>query len=77
MIFPRNIRKEFGKRHGKVHAAFDGITYEGIIVKMSVKDAEGTVCLPLTSSVTDFIIIGRGEAICFLSIGRNDRFCNL
>ncbi|NLC06649.1 MAG: DUF1905 domain-containing protein [Syntrophomonadaceae bacterium] len=32
--FPYEVRKEFGKGRVKVHAAFDGIPYEGSLVKM-------------------------------------------
>ena len=38
VIFPWDIRKEFGKGRVKVHATFDGIPYEGSIVNMGVKD---------------------------------------
>lgn len=42
--FPYDIRKEFGKGRVKVHAAFDGIPYDGSIVNMGVKHADGSVC---------------------------------
>lgn len=32
--FPYEVRKEFGKGRVKVHATFDGIPYEGSLVKM-------------------------------------------
>ena len=44
VIFPWDIRKVFGKGRVKVHAEFDGIPYEGIIVNMGVKDGNGSVC---------------------------------
>ncbi len=44
MIFPWNIREEFGKGRVKVHAVFDGIAYDGSIVNMGVKDDKGNVC---------------------------------
>ena len=44
MIFPWNIREEFGKGRVKVHAAFDGIAYDGSIVNMGVKDDKGDIC---------------------------------
>lgn len=43
VIFPWNIRDEFGKGRVKVHATFDGIPYDGSIVNMGVKDADGNV----------------------------------
>ena len=44
VIFPWNIRREFGKGRVKVHALFDGVPYDGSIVNMGVKDANGDVC---------------------------------
>ena len=44
VIFPWNIREEFGKGRIKVHAEFDGIPYDGSIVNMGVKDENGNVC---------------------------------
>ena len=41
VIFPWNIREVFGKGRVKVHAAFDGIPYDGSIVNMGVKDSQG------------------------------------
>lgn len=44
MIFPWNIKEEFGKGRLKVHATFDGIPYDGSIVNMGIKDEKGNVC---------------------------------
>ena len=44
IIFPYDIREEFGKGRVKVHATFDGVPYDGIIVNMGVKDADGNTC---------------------------------
>lgn len=44
VIFPWDIRKEFGKGRVKVHATFDGIAYDGSIVNMGIKDEDGTIC---------------------------------
>lgn len=44
VIFPWDIRKEFGKGRVKVHAVFNGIPYEGSIVNMGVKDENGNSC---------------------------------
>ena len=43
VIFPWNIREEFGKGRVRVHAEFDGVPYDGSIVNMGVKDSEGNV----------------------------------
>lgn len=44
VIFPWDIRKEFGKGRIKVHAAFDDIAYDGSIVNMGIKDELGEIC---------------------------------
>lgn len=44
VIFPYDIRKEFGRGRVKVHATFDGEPYDGSIVNMGVKDADGNIC---------------------------------
>ena len=44
VIFPWDIREEFGKGRAKVHALFDGIPCDGSIVNMGVKNADGSVC---------------------------------
>ena len=44
VIFPWNIREEFGKGRVKVHAEFDGLPYDGSIVNVGLKDTEGNVC---------------------------------
>ena len=41
---PFDIRAEFGKGRVKVHAAFDGVPYDGSIVNMGVKNPDGSVC---------------------------------
>ncbi len=42
--FPYDIRQEFGKGRIKVLAEFDGVPYEGSVVNMGVKNADGSVC---------------------------------
>ena len=42
--FPHNVREEFGTGLVKVHATFDGEPYDGSIVNMGVKNADGSVC---------------------------------
>lgn len=44
VVFPYDIREEFGKGRVKVHATFDGEAYDGSIVNMGVKNADGSVC---------------------------------
>ena len=42
--FPYDLKAEFGKGRVKVHATFDGVPYDGSIVNMGVKNADGSVC---------------------------------
>ena len=44
VVFPYDIRAEFGKGRVKVHATFDGEAYDGSVVNMGVKNADGSVC---------------------------------
>ena len=44
VAFPYDIRAEFGKGRVKVHATFDGEPYDGSIVNMGLKNADGSVC---------------------------------
>ena len=39
VIFPYDIRREFGRGRVKVHATFDGEPYDGSIVNMGVTPA--------------------------------------
>ena len=47
IIFPYDIKKEFGRGRVSVQASFDGITYKGSIVNMGVKDEVGNICYVL------------------------------
>ena len=44
IIFPYDIKEEFGKGRIKVHATFDGQPYDGSIVNMGVKNPDGSIC---------------------------------
>ena len=44
VVFPWDIRREFGKGRVKVQALFDGIPYNGSIVNMGLKNEDGSVC---------------------------------
>lgn len=44
IIFPWNIKEEFGKGRLKVMAWFDGIEYEGSIVNVGIKDEAENIC---------------------------------
>jgi len=44
VVFPYDIRAEFGKGRVKVSATFDGVPYEGSVVNMGAKNPDGSVC---------------------------------
>ncbi|MDR3050215.1 MAG: DUF1905 domain-containing protein [Oscillospiraceae bacterium] len=44
VAFPHDIRAAFGKGRIKVRATFDGVAYDGSLVNMGVKRADGSVC---------------------------------
>ena len=44
VIFPWDIREEFGAGRVKVSAVFDGIAYNGSIVNMGITDEQGNPC---------------------------------
>lgn len=44
VVFPCDIRQEFGRGRLRVRAEFDGIPYEGSVVNMGVRDPEGKIC---------------------------------
>ena len=44
VVFPFDVKKEFGKGRVKVDAAFDGVPYQGSLVNMGVKDGEWKSC---------------------------------
>jgi hypothetical protein len=44
VVFPYDIRAEFGKGRIKIHATFDGEPYDGSLVNMGVKNADGSIC---------------------------------
>ena len=65
VIFPWNIREEFGKGRVKVHAEFDGIPYDGSIVNMGVEDENGNVCyiIGLLKSIRNQLNKGDGDSV--------------
>jgi len=44
VVFPYDIREEFGKGRVPVRASFDGVPYDGSIVNMGVRNPDGSVC---------------------------------
>lgn len=65
VIFPWNIREEFGRGRVKAHVTFDGIPYDGSIVNMGVKDAEGAVCyiIGMRKDIRRQLCKGAGDSV--------------
>ena len=61
VVFPWNIREEFGKGRVKVYATFDGIPYDGSIVNMGVKNEDGSVCYILGMLKAIRAQLGKGD----------------
>ena len=59
IIFPNDIRQEFGKGRVKVHATFDGHPYDGSIVDMGMKNEVGNICYILGIQKAISVAIGR------------------
>ena len=57
--------RNFCKGRVKVHATFDGESYDGSIVNMGVKDTDGKVCyiIGITKAVRKFIGKSFGDTI--------------
>ena len=43
VVFPYDLRAEFGKGRVKIRATFDGVPYDGSIVNMGLKNPDGSV----------------------------------
>ena len=66
VIFPWNIREEFGRGRVKVHAEFDGQPYDGSIVNMGGgKYEDGSVCyiIGITKAIRTKINKGDGDCV--------------
>ena len=75
VIFPWNIREEFGKGRVKVHAEFDGIPYDGSIVNMGVKDEDGSVCyiIGILKAIRKKLNKGDGDSVHVVIRERSQR----
>ena len=65
VVFPWDLRAEFGKGRLKMRATFDGAPYEGSVVNMGVKDARGNICyiIGVPKAIRQRIGKGFGEEI--------------
>ncbi|MDY3118401.1 MAG: DUF1905 domain-containing protein [Peptoniphilus sp.] len=65
VVFPWDIREEFGKGRVKVHAQFDGIPYDGSIVNMGVKNSDGSIgyCIGVRKAIREKLRKGDGDTL--------------
>ncbi|WP_300409081.1 DUF1905 domain-containing protein [Lagierella sp.] len=65
VIFPYDIKSEFGKGRVKVHATFNGVPYDGSVVNMGIKDEKGEVCyiLGVLKSIRQALNVGEGDIL--------------
>ena len=61
VVFPWNLREEFGAGRVKVRALFDGIPYDGSIVNMGVKDEAGNIAYILGVRKDIRKTLGKGQ----------------
>ncbi len=62
---PIDIRNVYGKGRLKVVASFDGVLYNGSVVNMGVKNADGSVCyiIGLTQAIRKKIGKSFGDSV--------------
>jgi hypothetical protein len=72
--FPYDRRAEFGRGRLKVHATFDGDTYDGSIVNMGLKNPDGTICYIIGLRKEIRAIIGKqpGDSVAVTITPRDD-----
>ena len=65
VVFPWDIREEFGRGRVKIRAEFDGIPYEGSIVNMGLKDENGNVLylIGVLKSIRKALGKGNGDTV--------------
>ena len=61
VIIPWDLKKESGKGRMKVHAEFDGVPYNGSIVNMGLRNADGSVCYVIGVLKAIRKTIGKGD----------------
>ena len=65
VVFPWDVREEFGAGRVKVRALFDGILYDGSIVNMGVKDEAGNTLyvIGMLKAIRKELGKGPGDAV--------------
>ena len=72
VVFPWNLREEFGAGRVKVHVLFDGIPYDGSVVNMGVKDQAGNVAyiIGVRKAIRKALGKGQGDTLHVVVTGR-------
>lgn len=65
VVFPYDIREEFGQGRIKVHATFDSEPYDGSVVNMGLKNEDGSICyiIGLRKDIRDKIGKQPGDSV--------------
>ncbi len=65
VVFPWDIRREFGRGRVKVRAWFDGIPYTGSVVNMGLTNPDGSVCyiIGVLKAIRNQLGKGEGDMI--------------
>lgn len=73
VVFPYDLRQEFGKGRVRVHAEFDGIPYDGSIVNMGLKNEDGSVCylIGVRKAIRTELKKGEGDSIHVVIVQRD------
>jgi len=66
VVFPYDVRAEFGRGRVKVHATFDGEPYDGSVVNMGMKNADGSICyiIGIRKDIRAKIAKQAGSSVC-------------
>lgn len=66
VVFPYDLRTEFGKGRLKVQAYFDDIPYAGSIVNMGLKNSDDSICyvIGVLKSIRNKLHKGEGDSVC-------------
>ncbi|GAB2026571.1 DUF1905 domain-containing protein [Lactovum odontotermitis] len=77
VVFPYDVREEFGKGRVKVHATFDGEPYDGSIVNMGLKNPDGSVCyiLGILKAIREKLgkSVGDEVSVTVVEVDKKDR----
>ena len=65
VVFPWDIRAEFGRGRVRVQAEFGGVPYTGSIVNMGVRGANGEICyvIGVLKSIRRQLGIADGDSV--------------